>query len=64
LGNNCFKIRVAIASKGKGRSGGARVVTYITYQEDIVFLLTIFDKAEKENLTDRELKELLGQLDE
>ncbi len=40
------------------------MVTYITYQEDIVFLLTIFDKAEKENLTDRELKELLGQLDE
>ncbi|WP_439483131.1 hypothetical protein [Cyclobacterium plantarum] len=28
LGNNCFKIRLSIASKGKGKSGGARVITH------------------------------------
>ena len=28
IGKNCFKIRIAIASKGKGKSGGARLVTH------------------------------------
>lgn len=28
LGNNCYKIRMAITSKGKGKSGGSRVITY------------------------------------
>ena len=27
LGNDCYKIRLAIRSKGKGKSGGARVIT-------------------------------------
>ncbi len=62
LGNNCYKIRVSIDSKGKGKSGGARVITYVVIKEEIVFLLTIYDKAEKENITNRELKELLEQL--
>jgi mRNA-degrading endonuclease RelE of RelBE toxin-antitoxin system len=29
LGNNFYKIRLAIASKGKGKSGGTRVITYV-----------------------------------
>jgi mRNA-degrading endonuclease RelE of RelBE toxin-antitoxin system len=29
LGNNCYKIRLPIGSKGKGKSGGARVITYL-----------------------------------
>ena len=29
LGNNCYKVRMSIASKGKGKSGGARVITHI-----------------------------------
>jgi len=59
LGNQCFKIRIAIASKGKGRSGGGRVITNIIITEKTVYLLSIYDKSEKENLTDRELNELL-----
>lgn len=59
LGNNCYKIRISIASKGKGKSGGARVITNFVISEETVFLLSIFDKSEKENLTDRELLELL-----
>jgi mRNA-degrading endonuclease RelE of RelBE toxin-antitoxin system len=59
LGNNCFKIRIAIASKGKGKSGGARVITNVLVTEAIVYLLNIYDKSEKENLTDKELEELL-----
>jgi len=59
LGKNCFKIRLAIKSKGKGKSGGARVITNFVIADDTVFLLSIYDKADKENLTDKELKELL-----
>lgn len=59
LGNNCYKIRVSIESKGKGKSGGARVITNIVIAEKTVYLLSIYDKSAKENLTDKELKELL-----
>jgi mRNA-degrading endonuclease RelE of RelBE toxin-antitoxin system len=59
LGNNCFKIRIAIASKGKGKSGGARVITNIVVAHQTVYLLSIYDKADKDNLTDKELLELL-----
>jgi hypothetical protein len=59
LGNNCYKIRIAIASKGKGKSGGARVITNFVIAEETVFLISIYDKSEKENLTDNELDELL-----
>jgi len=57
LGNNCYKIRLAIKSKGKGKSSGARVITHLT--ENSVYLLSIYDKSEKENITDAELRELL-----
>lgn len=59
LGNNCYKIRIAIASKGKGKSGGARVITNFVIAEETVFLISIYDKSEQENLTDKELAELL-----
>jgi len=62
LGNDCYKIRIAIASKGKGKSGGARAITHVVIKDNTVFLLTIYDKSEKENITDKELKELLNQL--
>jgi mRNA-degrading endonuclease RelE of RelBE toxin-antitoxin system len=64
IGNECYKIRLAIASKGKGKSGGARIITNIVVSGSIVYLLTIYDKSEKENVSDKELKELLAQLSE
>lgn len=62
IGRNCYKIRLAIQSKGKGKSGGARVITYIVVREETVFLLSIYDKSEKETITDKEILELLGDL--
>jgi hypothetical protein len=59
LGNHCYKIRLGIASKGKGKSGGARVVTCIRILQHTVYLLTIFDKSDKENISNKELRELL-----
>jgi len=64
LGRNCFKIRLAITSKGRGKSGGARVITNFVVTGDTVFLLSIYDKADKDNLTDKELKELLKEVPE
>lgn len=62
IGNNCYKIRLAISSKGKGKSGGARLITNIVITEETVYLLSIYDKSEKENLSDKELLELLKYL--
>ena len=62
LGNNCFKIRINISSKVKGKSGGGRIITHIYNFESKVFLLTIYDKSEKADLTDSELKELLKHI--
>ena len=59
IGKNCFKIRIAIASKGKGKSGGARVITNFMVADANVYLLSIYDKLEKENITNTELDELL-----
>ena len=59
LGNNCYKVRLAIASKGKGKSGGARIITHFYVTGDTVFLLTIFDKTQQESISDNEIKNLL-----
>jgi mRNA-degrading endonuclease RelE of RelBE toxin-antitoxin system len=64
LGRNCYKIRLAIASKGKGKSGGARVILHIVISDKTVYLLTIYDKSEKENISEKELNELLMQISE
>ena len=59
IGKNCFKIRIAISSKGKGKSGGARLIANVVVTHNTVYLLAIYDKSEKENLEDNELKSLL-----
>jgi len=50
---------MAIALKGKGKSGVARVITYLKISSTIVYLLSIYNKSDKENISDKELKELL-----
>lgn len=62
LGNDCYKIRMAITSKGKGKSGGARVITFVQIIETSIFLLAIYDKADAANISDKELKERLKGL--
>jgi len=59
IGNDCYKIRLAISSKGKGKSGGARLITHFLFKNKTVFLLSIYDKSEIENLSDNEIKELI-----
>lgn len=59
LGQDCYKVRMAIASKKKGKSGGARVITCVKVVDEHVYLLTIYDKSEKESISDKELDALL-----
>ena len=59
LGQNCYKIRLKIASKGKGSSGGARVITCVVAVAETVYLLSIYDKSEQETIADKRLQELL-----
>ena len=64
LGNNLRKIRIAITSKNKGKSGGARVITYTIIWTEIdteIKLLTIYDKSERANITDKEIEDILKQ---
>ncbi|MCF2446356.1 type II toxin-antitoxin system RelE/ParE family toxin [Dyadobacter sp. CY345] len=62
LGRNCYKIRLAIKSKGKGKSGGARIITYVITEKQEVVLLTIYDKQNKSDLKANELDKLLENL--
>lgn len=60
LGKDCYKVRMAIRSKGKGRSGGARVITCVKVLRTTVVLLTIYDKSSTETISDKELQRLLA----
>lgn len=60
LGQDCYKIRLAISSKGKGKLGGARVITYFVIKNNEVYLLSIYDKSEQSDISDKELIKLLN----
>lgn len=62
LGDDCYKIRLAIASKNKGKSGGSRVITYVVVEDIAIYLLTIYDKSEQDNISDKELKVMIKEL--
>ncbi|MEI7597448.1 MAG: type II toxin-antitoxin system RelE/ParE family toxin [Bacteroidota bacterium] len=59
LGNDIYKIRLAISSKRKGKSGGARIITFVKIINKTVFLLTIYNKGERNNISDKEIEALL-----
>lgn len=67
LGKKVRKIRVKIESKGKGESGGARLITYeaLTLEtgKDIV-LLYIYDKSDMATLSEKFIKKLLKEYKE
>ena len=64
LGKGVRKVRMAITDKGKGKSGGARVLTYtalVAEEEGKLLLLTIYDKSERSTMTNKEIKALMKQ---
>lgn len=62
LGDDCFKIRFVITSKGRGKSGGGRMITCVKIVDKTVYLLTVYDKSEQETVTDKELAAMLKSL--
>ena len=66
LGEDTYKVRMAIASKNKGKSGGARVITcnvLVDLENSKIYLLAIYDKGEQESISKKEieyLKKLAG----
>ena len=65
LGRGVRKVRMAIASKNKGKSHGARVITF-TYSVDeergTIVLLFLYDKEERDTITSAEIDTLLEQV--
>lgn len=62
LGGSTFKLRIAISSKGKGKSGGARIITYVVTEEREVYLLTIYDKSEMDSIDTRTVRSIIKSL--
>ncbi len=63
LGNGIRKLRMAIKSKGKGRRGGARVITLTAAMDDSLTKVTFlyaYDKSEMENISDNKIKQILA----
>ena len=61
LGDNTYKVRMAIASKNKGKSGGARVITcnvWVDLENSQIYLLTIYDKNEQDSISKTEIEYL------
>jgi hypothetical protein len=65
LGSNIYKVRLANKSKGKGKSGGFRVITYLIDKNDNstdVYLITIFDKSEESSILKAELIKIVKKI--
>lgn len=61
LGQGCYKVRLRIASKNRGKSGGSRVITYVQIVKETVYLLKIYDKSEQSTVSEDELTWLIEQ---
>lgn len=61
LGNDVYKIRLSVASKGKGKRGGVRIITFVKIIADTVFLVSIYNKGEKDSISENEIKNLIAE---
>ena len=59
LKNDCYKIRVSNSSNSTGKSGGFRVIYYFIDEQNNLYLMNIYSKTQKENISENELLELL-----
>jgi mRNA-degrading endonuclease RelE of RelBE toxin-antitoxin system len=62
IGNDCYKIRVRIASKQKGKSGGARMITFVCSKKENVYLLAVYDKSEVSSMGENVINSRIGEL--
>ena len=57
------KVRMAITSKGRGKSGGARVIIRVRIVDDELQLLYIYDKADMENVSETFLRDVMKRME-
>ncbi len=65
LGAGLYKIRLASRSKGGGKSGGFRIVTYLVSKkedETSIYLITMFDKSEDSSIKKADLLKIVKRL--
>lgn len=62
IGKNIFKIRLGIKSKGKGKRGGAKVITYLYSLNDELYLLYLYDKSEQETISTKEIESIINSI--
>lgn len=62
LGHNTFKLRIAIRSKSVGKSGGARIITYVVTENKEIYLLTIYDKADLDSIDNTTLRKIVKSI--
>lgn len=73
IAENVYKIRLSVKSKGRGKSGGMRVITFVwevvaeqeeddTTLDTTIFLASIYDKSEEENISDKDLQRLIDEI--
>lgn len=59
------KVRMAISDKGRGKSGGARVITFdalVSDQDGKLYLLLIYDKADTSNVKMNVVREIIKEM--
>lgn len=61
IGQDCYKIRLLIKAKKTGKSGGGRVITCVKIVDERVYLLSVYDKSEQENISDKRLNFILKE---
>lgn len=63
LGDGFRKVRMAIRSKGKGKSGGARVITLDMLERNgVLYLIYAYDKSDSSNVEMSVIRELARQI--
>lgn len=66
LGSNIYKIRLGVKSKGGGKSGGLRIITYLLHELEgniEIYYLTVYDKSEEESISKNEIIQILSNLE-
>ena len=62
LGRNAFKIDWAITSKGRGKRGGAQVITYVRVNQNTIYLVDMYDKSELKNLREEDWNAFIEEI--
>jgi hypothetical protein len=64
LGDGFRKVRMAITSKGKGKSGGARVITLnLVERNDCLYLIYAYDKSDAESVAIDVIKRFVSEME-